>query len=92
MLAVPRLLATSHMVVRDATTERLGVGLLPAFQAREGVEARRLVRVLTDWGWHRSPVHAVFPSNRFLSPAVRAFVDAAVQGFRADVEAGSGAD
>jgi len=42
-----------------------------------------LVRVLPDWAPAAVPVHAVFPSNRYLTPKVRAFVDHAAAAFDA---------
>ncbi|MEN0067669.1 MAG: LysR family transcriptional regulator [Myxococcota bacterium] len=81
----PRLLVTSHMAVRDALAAGLGIGLLPCFQARELMLKGRLVPVLPGWGWPPVPVHAVFPSTRYLAPGVRAFVDTCVDGFRTTV-------
>jgi DNA-binding transcriptional LysR family regulator len=37
--------------------------------------------VLADWQLPTYPVHAVFPSNRYLSANVRAFVDLAADAF-----------
>ncbi len=36
---------------------------------------------LPDWGYPTVPVHTVFPSNRYLTPKVRTFIDYAIESF-----------
>lgn len=76
--SAPRFVSNDHIVVRDAVAEGLGIGLLPSFMARPLARKRRLVEVLPGWVPPAAPVHAVFPSSRYLSPKVRAFVDLAL--------------
>jgi DNA-binding transcriptional LysR family regulator len=79
----PRLLVSTHMAARDAAVAGAGIALLPAFQARPHVESGELTPVLPGWGRDPAPVHAIFPSTRFLDPKVRAFVDLALECFDA---------
>lgn len=79
----PRLAADNNALLRKAAVEGLGITLAPRFQAAPLVAAGRLTEVLPGWTRPNVPVHAVFPSSRFLTPKVRAFVDLA----RADFEA-----
>jgi len=53
----------------------VGMGMLPDYMCQEDLASGRLVRVLPDWSLAPSIVHAVYPSRRGLSPAVRAFLD-----------------
>ncbi len=79
--AVParfRLAANDASLVRDLATAAIGIVALPVFVAAPAVAAGRLVPVLPDWATRRVDVHAVFPSHKSLSPALRAFVDLAV--------------
>lgn len=77
-LAFPaRFASDNHIVLRDAALEGLGIALLPRFMATDLVRERRLVRVLSGWDGPPVPIHAVFPSNRYLAPKVRAFIDLA---------------
>lgn len=82
-----RLRVNNSFVVRDALLRSLGVGQLPLLVAAEALSAGRLVPLLTDWKPAYVPVHAVYPSSRYLSPNVRAFVDLAVARFPSDSEA-----
>ena len=48
---------------------------MPDYMCQDEMRARQLVRVLPDWAPAPAIVHAVFPSRRGLSPAVRRFLD-----------------
>jgi LysR family transcriptional regulator, regulator for bpeEF and oprC len=79
-----RLRVNNSLAVRDALLRSLGIGSLPLLIALEGMAAKRLVPVLPDWRPPGVPVHAVYPSNRYLSPKVRAFIDLALSRFPDD--------
>jgi DNA-binding transcriptional LysR family regulator len=55
--------------------------------ASESVASGALVRVLPDWSPPAIPVHALFPSSRYLTPKVRAFIDLAVASHGSDSRA-----
>jgi DNA-binding transcriptional LysR family regulator len=62
-------------MLRDAAIAGIGLTRLPEVLARDPVQAGRLVQTLETFAAPESPLHAVFPSNRFVPPKVRAFVD-----------------
>ncbi len=74
-----RLRVNNSFAVRDAVLRGLGIGQLPMLVAAQPGTGERLVRVLPDWRGPPVPVHAVYPSNRYLSPKVRAFIDLALE-------------
>jgi DNA-binding transcriptional LysR family regulator len=76
-----RLRVNNSFAVRDALLRSLGIGQLPLLIAAEPVAAGRLLPVLPRWQPPAVPVHAVYPSNRYLSPKVRAFIDLALARF-----------
>ena len=71
----PRLRVDSRYAQRDATLSGLGIAENLRLIAEPEVAAGRLVRVMPAWSRTPVPVHAVFPSARFLTPKVRAFVE-----------------
>lgn len=71
----PRLRSNNHWVLRDAALAGLGVAFCAELVAGPEVAAGRLVRLFPAFGAPEIPVHAVFPSQRFLAPKVRACVD-----------------
>jgi len=81
--AAARLSADNVYVVRDAALKDLGVAPLPWILARPEVSSGRLTQLLPDWTLPDVPVHAVFPSNKYLTPKVRSFVDHACEACRA---------
>jgi DNA-binding transcriptional LysR family regulator len=56
-----------------------GLAMMAAHMAGEYVRDGRLVTVLDDYVREDVPIYAVYPSNRHLSPKVRAFVDHLVE-------------
>lgn len=74
-----RLRVNNSFAVRDAVLRHLGIGQLPILVAAEPGVQERLVRVLPDWWGAPAPVHAVYPSARYLAPKVRAFIDLALE-------------
>jgi LysR family transcriptional regulator, regulator for bpeEF and oprC len=79
----PRLRVNTSMAARTAMQRGLGIGLLPRRVAEAAGQTTLLQRVLPEWAAPEVPVHAVFASARYLTPKVRAFIDIAVDNFRA---------
>lgn len=67
--------------VRSALLAGLGIGQLPRAVAAGLVDDGRLQPVLAPWQPPAVEVFAVYPSNRYLTPKVRAFVDLALELF-----------
>lgn len=67
--------------VRNAIVKGHGIGQLPWVMADESVSQGTLVPVLAPWHPPSVNVFAVYPSSRYLTPKVRAFVDLALAKF-----------
>jgi DNA-binding transcriptional LysR family regulator len=76
-----RLRVNNNHALLDAMLHSLGVGLLPLLIAAPAVADGRLAPLLPDWSAPPSPVHAVYPSGRYLAAKVRRFIDLAVTRF-----------
>lgn len=74
-----RLRVNAGTAVRNALVNDLGIGLLPCVIAQPLVVHHQLLPVLPRWRPPPVELYAVFPSNRFLTPKVRAFVDLALE-------------
>lgn len=86
-----RLRVNNSFAVRDAVLRGLGIGQLPLLVAAQPGIGEKLMRVLPDWCGEPVPVHAVYPSNRYLSPKVRAFIDLALERLPQAADAARGA-
>jgi LysR family transcriptional regulator, regulator for bpeEF and oprC len=79
--ASPRLRINNSFAVRDAAAVGMGIAQLPLVVAQASVDQGDLVSVLEPWRPAAIAVHAVYPSNRYLTPKVRRFIDHAVRAF-----------
>ena len=71
----PRYVADDLLTLKIAAMAGTGICWMPDYMCQEEIRQRRLVRVLPEWAPAPAIVHAVFPSRRGLSPAVRRFLD-----------------
>jgi DNA-binding transcriptional LysR family regulator len=80
-----RLRVSTTEAVRAAVLGGLGIGMVPVwhFVERE-IELGRLIRLLQAWEPKPQPIHAVYPTRRFLAPKVRAMVDFLAAEFELD--------
>jgi LysR family transcriptional regulator, regulator for bpeEF and oprC len=78
---VSRLRVNTGAGVRSALLAGLGVGQLPVHVAQPLVMQQQLVSVVHPWHPAPMPVFAVYPSSRYLTSKVRAFVDLACDSF-----------
>jgi DNA-binding transcriptional LysR family regulator len=75
-LAVPvKLVVNDTDMLHAAAVAGLGVALVPIFRCTSDLKQKRLERVLPAWKAPLTPIHAVYPSTRHLSPKVKTFVD-----------------
>lgn len=70
-----RLHANNGDVLRAAALRGQGLANLPSMFIGRDLQEGRLVSVLGDFIEQDSAIHAVYPTARFLSPKVRAFID-----------------
>ncbi len=70
-----RLVANDFDVLHAAAVDGVGIALILADRSVADLRAHRLERVLGAWCTPESPIHAVYPSTRHLSPTMKAFLD-----------------
>lgn len=71
----PRLLTNASESLRAAALAGLGLAALPRWMVADALASGALVQVLAGFATPRSGIFAVYPTNRLLTPSVRAFVD-----------------
>ncbi len=71
----PRYIADDLLSLKRAVLGGSGMCWLPDYMCEEELRDGRLVQLLPEWSIPVGLVHAVFPSRRGLSPAVRSFLD-----------------
>ena len=71
----PTYTANDMLTLKFAALQGTGVCVLPDYLCDEELADGRLVQVLPGWAPQPGVVHAVFPSRRGMTPAVRRFLD-----------------
>jgi DNA-binding transcriptional LysR family regulator len=57
----------------------LGIALMPSFYCHDEMGAGKLQRILPAWQTAESPVHFVYPAQKFVSPKLSAFIELATE-------------
>ncbi len=76
--APARLVCEDFALRLQAAVAGLGVTMLPAPMAAPDLAAGRLVEVMPGWGYAPAHLQAVYPTQRGVTPALRALLDALV--------------
>lgn len=71
----PRCSADDMLTLKHLVLGGIGMGVLPDYLCRQELRQGRLVSVLEGWEPPSGVLHAVFPSRRGMTPAVRSFLD-----------------
>lgn len=71
----PRLVTDEFAVLREAAIAGIGVAMLPLMYCRDAIEGGQLEVLLPNWDLPVGMFHAVFPSRKGMTPAVRRFLD-----------------
>lgn len=70
-----QLSANEATALLQATLSGAGVAMLPTYLAQHAINAETLIEVLPDWKIDNMNIYALYPSRKFLAPAVRALID-----------------
>jgi DNA-binding transcriptional LysR family regulator len=84
----PVLLTDNGESLRAAALAGLGLVALPDWAVLDALADGRLLRVLPEAATTEAGIYAVYPTNRLVTPKVRAFVDHLTRRFRAQGLAG----
>ncbi len=75
-IALPgRIVVNDINLAHSFALQAEGAALLPSFLCQADVKTGKLVRILSDWRSNISPIHFVYPSQRYVQPAVKMFIE-----------------
>ncbi|RQU68180.1 LysR family transcriptional regulator [Burkholderia cenocepacia] len=66
--------ANNSLALRQMARAGMGLALIPLFLVSDDIQQGTLASVLPDWETHQLDLCAVFPTRRFVAPAIRAFI------------------
>lgn len=64
-------------LIKSLAISGLGIALIPTFLCTNDTKAGKLVRILDSWRTELRPVHFIYPSQKFVSPKIKAFIEIA---------------
>lgn len=70
-----RLSANEATALLQATMSGAGISMQPTYLVRKAIKQKELVHVLPLWQPNTMNIYALYPSRKFLAPAVRALID-----------------
>ena len=65
--------------VKDLVLMGEGIGFMQSFFCGPEIKSGKLVRLLPEWRSEQTPVHFVYPAQRFVSPKLKAFMEMALE-------------
>lgn len=77
----PVIRMSSLIALRDAALAGAGFAFLPRFMVEKDLAEGRLANVLQNWVGTKTPISVVYPSSRFLSARLRAFIELLIERF-----------
>lgn len=79
-VAVPgQVIINDLTMLKALTIAGTGISLLPSFFCSQEVSSGKLVRILSGWQTAPSPVHFVYPAQKFVSSKLSAFINLATE-------------
>jgi DNA-binding transcriptional LysR family regulator len=70
-----RLRANDFLLIKQLLLSDFGIAYVPSITVLEEISNGSLVRVLSDWALMERELYLVYPSDRHLSPKVRALIE-----------------
>ncbi len=73
-------------LIKTLTISGMGVSLLPTFYCYNEVKTGKLTRILKNWQTDLRPVHFIYPSQKFVTPKIKAFIEVATNILKTNLE------
>lgn len=74
-----KMILNSLLMIKSMTLIGEGIALLPTYYCIQEVKAGKLVRILPEWRTPLQNVHFVYPSQKFVKPKLKAFIEMATE-------------
>jgi Transcriptional regulator len=68
--------------IKDLCLAGKGIALLPTFMCGPDVRKNKVMRVLPDWHTEMTPLHFVYPKQKFSNPKLQHFIETASEIFK----------
>lgn len=73
---LPRKIVVNNMsLAHSLALEGAGIALLPSFLCEPEIKTGKLIPILQEWTSEIAPMHFVYPSQKYVPPVIRAFIE-----------------
>lgn len=80
---VPGKFISNHMdMIKKMVMQDHGIAYLPSWFIFDEIKSGKLVRILPEWRSSMTPVHFVYPAQRFVTPKLSAFMEMTIKELR----------
>lgn len=78
--ALPGKFMANHMeMIKKMAMQDHGIAYLPSWFVFEEIKSGKLVRILPEWRSSLTPLHFVYPAQRFVTPKLSSFMEMAMK-------------
>ena len=81
-----KLMINDLNLIKSLTISGSGISLIPTFLCYNEVKSGKLIRILPNWRSDLRPVHFVYPSQKFVTPKIKAFIEVASEILKSQLE------
>jgi DNA-binding transcriptional LysR family regulator len=69
------LLKIASIRLNSLALEGAGIALLPSFLCESEIKTGKLIPILQEWTSEIAPMHFVYPAQKYVPPAIKAFIE-----------------
>lgn len=73
-------------LIKSLAMTDIGIALIPTYLCTNEVKSGKLIRIFKNWRTEIRPVHFVYPSQKFVSPKIKAFIELAAPMIKESLE------
>ncbi len=79
-VSVPgKMIVNDLTMLKALTISGMGISLLPSFYCKSELQTGKLVRILPEWQTTPTPIHFVYPAQKFVSSKLISFINLATE-------------
>jgi len=81
-----KMILNSLIMIKSMALIGEGIAFLPTYYCYQDVKDKKLVRLLPEWRSPLNNVHFVYPSQKFVKPKLKAFIEMATEPLKGNFE------
>lgn len=75
VISTDKIVVNNMSLAHSLALEGAGIALLPSFLCESEIKTGKLIPILQEWTSEISPMHFVYPAQKYVPPAIKAFIE-----------------